>query len=134
MCRLYRKWPFMVIFLYDLHVFAWIQHSGSICELSYIHNHAVMHTIMKAFHCVCLLTFSMQGRHYQHASFCNIFLFSPENSLWLFIQINIPYFLEKIRNTILLSVVFVQRVLKIMLVVIFALFNRKQQTFHLDSF
>ena len=98
MYRLYRQWLFMVIFLYDLHTCVWKQHSWSVYEMSYIHNRAVMNPSVKELQCVCLLTFSMLDRC-QGTAFCSIFLFSPGNSLWVFIQIYIAYFLGKITKT-----------------------------------
>ena len=54
--------------------------------------------VVNALQCVCLLTFSMLGRHVstQHVV---IFSYSPRNSLWLFMQIYIAYFLGKNKKT-----------------------------------
>ena len=48
--------------------------------------------IIKAFQCDCLLTVSVLGRHFSTQHFV---IFSPENNVWLFMQMNIAYFLGK---------------------------------------
>ena len=93
------------------------EHSWSICEMSCIHNRAVTNPIVKALQCICLLTFSMLGRHVSTQHFI-IFSYFPLEIVFGFLANVHSIFCRKNKKNIIIlsSAIFAQRVLNLMLI------------------